>query len=95
MIISAINAMTLTPARAVTTFKTEEGHDGHEHQREALPWWIFGILGGVLTYAYGYALIAGPLGLPVTEEDKAISRLGVGAAFRGRHGQIQSHGPRR
>src|SRR5262245_12063275 len=54
MIISAINAMTLTPARAVSIFKTEEGAEhGHEHVREALPWWIFGILGGVLAYALG------------------------------------------
>ena len=27
-------------------FKTEETATGHEHIREALPWWIFGILGG-------------------------------------------------
>jgi multidrug efflux pump len=50
MVISAINAMTLTPSRAVTIFKTEhrEGH-GPGHVREALPWWIFIVLGGVLT----------------------------------------------
>ena len=58
MIISALNAMTLTPARAVTIFKTEEGGaHGHEHQREALPWWIFGILGGIATYIYGHFLL--------------------------------------
>ncbi len=46
MIISAINAMTLTPSRAVSVFKTEAKHDGgHEHVREALPWWIFALLG--------------------------------------------------
>jgi multidrug efflux pump len=53
MIISAINAMTLTPARAVSIFKTSEGAHGHEHQREALPWWIFGILGGAFTWWLG------------------------------------------
>ena len=37
MVISAINAMTLTPARAVTIFKTEHTADGHVHVREALP----------------------------------------------------------
>ncbi len=49
MIISAINAMTLTPSRAVSIFKTEEvGPDG-EPRREALPWWIFAVAGGILT----------------------------------------------
>jgi multidrug efflux pump subunit AcrB len=46
-IISAVNAMTMTPSRAVLIFKTEEG--AHGHKREALPWWFFGIVGGVLT----------------------------------------------
>ncbi len=53
MIISAVNAMTLTPARAVTIFRGQGGGQGHEHQREALPWWIFGLVGGALTYVYG------------------------------------------
>jgi multidrug efflux pump len=65
MVISAINAMTLTPARAVTIFQSSEGH-GHEHQREALPWWIFGILGGVLTYAYLPALVGARITALVT-----------------------------
>src|SRR5262249_22148372 len=47
-VISAINALTMTPSRAVVTFKAEE-KAGHGHHREALPWWIFGVLGGVLT----------------------------------------------
>ncbi|MDZ4820799.1 MAG: efflux RND transporter permease subunit, partial [Planctomycetota bacterium] len=53
MVISAINCMTLTPARAVTIFKTEETADGHKHVREALPWWFFGIVGGWLAYTFG------------------------------------------
>ena len=53
-IISAINALTMTPSRAVLIFKTEEGtHGGHELKREALPWWIFGVVGGILAYWYG------------------------------------------
>ena len=48
-IISAVNALTMTPSRAVMIFKTEEGsHGGHELKREALPWWIFGVVGGML-----------------------------------------------
>jgi multidrug efflux pump len=48
MMISAVNALTMTPSRAVLIFKTQEKDGVHEHQREALPWWIFGVLGGAL-----------------------------------------------
>lgn len=76
MVISAINAMTLTPARAVAIFKTEGGHGGsHEHTREALPWWIFGVIGGYLTYKFGYKLVAHALGVPVTEEEMVVSTV--------------------
>ena len=63
-IISAINALTMTPSRAVLIFKTEEGEHGHELKREALPWWIFGLLGGLLTLWYGPDFLAGRFGLP-------------------------------
>lgn len=53
MIISAMNAMTMTPSRAVMIFKGRKsgGHgEGHEHDdREALPWWGYAILCGWLT----------------------------------------------
>src|SRR5262245_15026954 len=59
MIISAINAMTMTPARAASIFATRQSshvHAGGErsaahgnHGKEALPWWFFGILGGLAT----------------------------------------------
>ncbi len=45
--ISAINALTMTPSRAVMIFKGEG--PGHHHKKEALPWWIFGVFGGVAT----------------------------------------------
>jgi multidrug efflux pump len=48
MIISAFNAMTLTPSRAVAIFRTEERPEGRLHRKEVLPWWIFAIGGGVL-----------------------------------------------
>jgi multidrug efflux pump len=48
-IISAVNAITMTPSRAVMIFKSEETEGGHHHKKEALPWWIFGLLGGLLT----------------------------------------------
>jgi multidrug efflux pump subunit AcrB len=57
-IISAVNALTMTPSRAVVIFRTEEGHE-HGHRREALPWWIFGILGGISTYYLAPKFLAG------------------------------------
>ena len=65
-IISAINAITMTPSRAVLIFKTEEGEKGHEHKREALPWWIFGLVAGVLSVLYGPELLANVVRLPPT-----------------------------
>jgi multidrug efflux pump len=74
-IISAINALTMTPSRAVLIFKTEEGHHGgHEFKREALPWWIFGVVGGALAVRYGPHFLAGRFGLP------ALSGGGEGEA---------------
>jgi multidrug efflux pump len=58
-IISAINALTMTPSRALMIFKSKEGH---EHKKEALPWWIFGLL-GMVTLSWLPDYLAGPLGL--------------------------------
>ncbi|HEX4591227.1 MAG TPA: efflux RND transporter permease subunit, partial [Gemmataceae bacterium] len=68
-IISAINAITMTPSRAVLIFKTEESEHGHAHIKEALPWWIFAILGGLLTIWYWPAALNGQLGLPAAGPD--------------------------
>jgi multidrug efflux pump len=82
-IISAINAITMTPSRAVLIFKTEEvEHTStpgrpHELKREALPWWIFGVLGGLLTVWLGPQLLAGHWGLPaatVAEDGTELPR---------------------
>ena len=48
-IISAINAMTMAPARAVTLIKPHT--PGHESQREALPRWGLAALIGFIAYA--------------------------------------------
>ena len=45
VIISAVNALTLTPSRAVSIFRTEEADAHGEPKKEALPWWIFGVVG--------------------------------------------------
>ena len=79
-VISAINAITMTPSRAVLLFKSEERHaaasqDGglkptpqenaaREVRREALPWWIFGLAGGLLTLWLARKFLAGHFGLP-------------------------------
>src|SRR5207237_4274149 len=39
MIISAINALTMTPSRAVLIFKTDQTAGGQEHRPESLPRW--------------------------------------------------------
>jgi multidrug efflux pump len=67
MVISAINAMTLTPSRAVAIFQSEGGH-GQGHQREALPWWIFALLGGLITVRLSNEALATRLGIPLGEE---------------------------
>jgi multidrug efflux pump len=70
-IISAVNALTMTPSRAVLIFKTDKGK-GHQPHREAVPWWFFGILGGIATIRLGEAYLAGRYGLPpVGGEDAA------------------------
>jgi multidrug efflux pump subunit AcrB len=75
-IISAINALTMTPSRAVLIFKTEEDMKGHGLKREALPWWIFGVLGGVLTAWLGArSLKTSFLGLQADEASTAIQAL--------------------
>ncbi len=63
-VISAINAITMTPSRAVLLFKTDGEKGVHEHVREALPWWIFGLAGGVLTFWLGPRYLAPRFGLP-------------------------------
>jgi multidrug efflux pump len=74
-IISAINALTMTPSRAVMIFKTEEGSHGHQLKREALPWWIFAVVGGVLTVLYGQDWVVSRLGLPSTSGESAAEEV--------------------
>ena len=57
-VISAINAITMTPSRAVLIFKTEQEGGNHTHAKEALPWWFFALAGGVLAALFGPDLLA-------------------------------------
>jgi multidrug efflux pump subunit AcrB len=67
-IISAINALTMTPSRAVLIFKSEESHhpttSPHAAKKEALPWWIFAVLGGLFTSWLGPQFIPTIPGFP-------------------------------
>ncbi len=69
MIISAINAMTMTPARATAIFGgRKHGEHGHGSGREALPWWFLAFVGGGLSLHYLWPLAAPSFALPVGEE---------------------------
>ncbi|XZE46070.1 efflux RND transporter permease subunit [Pirellulaceae bacterium SH467] len=59
-IISAINAMTMAPARAVTLIKPH--HEGHD--REALPRWGVGLLGAYCVYRFVLPWLGPWIGLP-------------------------------
>src|SRR5262249_24652419 len=70
-VISAINAITMTPSRAVLIFKTEETEGGHLAKKEALPWWFFAAAGGLLTFWYGWDLANARLHLAPPGESEA------------------------
>lgn len=67
MLISAVNAMTMTPARAAWIFGGRE-HGAHVGEnKEVLPWWFFGLLGGFA----GMSLLA-----PALESWAGLAALG-------------------
>ncbi|GAA4427880.1 multidrug efflux RND transporter permease subunit [Bremerella cremea] len=57
MLISALNAMTMTPARATSIFSDPKPGEDHTKDREALPWWGIAILFGMLTVWLGNMFI--------------------------------------
>ena len=59
MLISALNAMTMTPARAASIFHDPKPGEDHTQHREALPWWGIAILGGLLTAWLGAQYLPG------------------------------------
>jgi multidrug efflux pump len=73
MIISAINAMTMTPSRAVVIFSGQKlGEHGHEG-REALPWWGVAGLLGWLSAVVLESLLGPSLGMVVADAHGALS----------------------
>ncbi len=74
MIISAINAMTMTPARAASIFAGRKpGHHGDDG-KEALPWWFFGIVGGLISVWLLRSMFGARLGLPVEGDTLDVAR---------------------
>ncbi len=72
MLISAVNAMTMTPARAAWIFAGRE-HGAHGGGKEALPWWFFGLLGGLATMWLLTPVLGLRLGLPVGEPGASVA----------------------
>ncbi len=68
-VISAVNALTMTPSRAVVIFRSEG--KGHGPKREAVPWWLFALLGGMLTVWLGEHYLAGHYGLPPADDPES------------------------
>src|SRR5438876_9430129 len=81
MIISAINAMTMTPARAAWIFANRKPGQHGDESKEALPWWSFALFGG-LAAAW---LLAPPLdawlGLPAGGEGGEAAPGGLKATL--------------
>ena len=68
MIISAINAMTMTPARAAWIFASRKPGKHGDQGKEALPWWSFALFGGLATAWLLAPTLGAWLGLPAGDE---------------------------
>jgi multidrug efflux pump subunit AcrB len=77
MIISAINAMTMTPARAAWIFASRKPGQHGQQGKEALPWWSFALFGGLLSVWVLKSIYGGRLGLPEANEDGATAPGGL------------------
>jgi multidrug efflux pump len=76
MIISAVNAMTMTPSRALLIFKARTGDTGHGHRAEVLPWWSLGLAGGALTvWLWPLLAFTRDLGLPELPRGQEATRM--------------------
>jgi multidrug efflux pump len=91
MLISAVNAMTMTPALAVLFFKNRKPGK-HAEDKEALPWWSFALFGG-LASVWVLTPILGPwLGLPAGEPGASATGGGEGPGPGGLKGSLLSLG---
>src|SRR5438128_11421909 len=63
MMISAVNAMTMTPARAASIFAGRKPGAHGSEGKEALPWWSFALFGGLLSVWLLKSIFGTQLGL--------------------------------
>jgi len=91
MLISAVNAMTMTPARATSIFANRKHGHGHgDDGKEALPWWSFGLFGGVVSIWLLKPIFGHYFGLTVGEPEEAGEAVpgGIVATLLGWAGNI-------
>ena len=82
MIISAVNAMTMTPARAAWIFAGRKpGEHGHQG-KEALPWWSFALFGGLASVWLLTPTLGVWLGLPAAGEGGEAAAGGLKDSLR-------------
>ena len=81
MIISAINAMTMTPARAAWIFASRKPGQHGDQGKEALPWWSFALFGGLATAWLLAPTLGAWLGLPAGEEGGEAAPGGLRATL--------------
>jgi multidrug efflux pump subunit AcrB len=81
MLISAVNAMTMTPARAAWIFGGRKPGAHGDQGKEALPWWFFGLVGGLATVWLLTPVLGPRLGLPVGESAAGEGPGGLKAAL--------------
>ncbi len=79
-VISALNAMTMTPSRAVQIFK-QRNPGGHGHATEALPWWGYGALAGSLAVWLGGDWVASLFGISMSAHGHGSSEHATAATF--------------
>ncbi len=81
MIISAINAMTMTPARAAWIFASRQPGTHGDQGKEALPWWSFALFGGLATAWLLTPTLGAWLGLPTVNEGAEAAPGGLKTAL--------------
>jgi multidrug efflux pump len=81
MIISAINAMTMTPARAAWIFASRKPGLHGDQGKEALPWWSFALAGGLVTAWLWAPALGAWLGVAGGEGSGEAAPAGLRAAL--------------
>jgi multidrug efflux pump subunit AcrB len=82
MLISAVNAMTMTPARAAWIFAGRKPGRHGDQNKEALPWWSFALFGGLLSVWLLKSVYGRRLGLPEADDDGTAAPGGLLMAVR-------------